>query len=96
MLDIDAETELAVLLPAYRIPDQARITKRTGEQYYVLRHNITVYQADKSTPLNLEGDFLIGPNGSVNQIKQDTLLLWRVPADELVEQLQAAWEPIPQ
>lgn len=96
MIDINEETELAVLLPAALIPDMSECTKRTGEQRYTLKHTITVYQADKSMPLNLEGSFLMGPRGSVTQVKPDTLLLWYVRAGEFVENLQRAWEPIPQ
>ena len=96
MININPSTPFAVLLAAASIPDAAEVTKRTGEQIYTLKRNITVYQADKSTPLSLDGHFLLGPRGSINQISADTLLLWRLTAESLFEELEEAWEGTPQ
>lgn len=93
------EDPIRVLLPAASIPGGSRVTKRSGEQQFTLRHKIKVYRGEidkKLLPLEIEGIFLIGDGGLINQVKEDTLLHWNTTAKELVDILQLSWEETPQ
>lgn len=87
------ETPLRVLLPACEIPDTANVTKRTGENVYTLAHNLKVYGTPNAEqPLVIEGYFLVGPRGSINQVPADRLLHWNTTAEELVDIIRQSWE----
>lgn len=90
-LTICPEDIIQVLLPADKIPDGATVTKRTGVQDYVLRHQLRVYREKPEDTLEIDGLFLLGPRGTVNQVKPDTMLHWHVTAEELVDELRRAW-----
>ena len=87
------EDTLRILLPAKSIPDQAKVTKRGGEQTFVLRHSLKLFVFADQPAVDIEGFFLVTPNGNINQIKPETELLWSVGADELIDVLQLSWEP---
>ena len=87
------ETLLRVILPAEEIPDQAEVTKVTGEEVYVLRHGLTLYSDTKGEkPVQVDGFFLVGSRGSINSIKPDKKLCWVVTAEELMDTLRCSWE----
>jgi hypothetical protein len=91
---ITEETELKVLLAASLIPDGSDVSKRTGEQVYTLKKNLTVYSdTEGKSPVVMEGFFLVGPRGSINQVSGDKLLHWIIPAGSFVAVLQIEWEP---
>lgn len=85
------ETPIRVLLRAEEIPADANVTKRTGEQVYTLKRGLRLYSEDKA-PVEITGLFLMGPRGSINQIKPETMLHWEISAEEFVEMLQRSWE----
>lgn len=96
-MNICPEDVLGVILPAESIPDGSSVTKRTGEAQYILKQGIKVYSDTKGeSPLVVDGCFLVSPSGSINQVKPTTLLRWNITAEDLVVQLQLAWEPTPQ
>jgi hypothetical protein len=84
------EDIVRVILPAEMIPDQARVSKVKGEVGYVLRHNLTLYSSAKE-PVKIEGYFLIGDRGDINQVEPGKQLCWLVTAEDLVEALKASW-----
>jgi len=89
------EDTLKVILPAEMIPDQARVTKIKGENGYVLRHNLILYSSGKE-PVKIEGFFLIGDRGDINQVDPGKQLCWCVVAEDLVESLTVSWQETPQ
>lgn len=100
-MKICPEDMVRVLLTAENIPDTAIVTKRTGEQEYTLRHNLTIYPVTNDGAVakektTIEGFFLLGPRGSINQVKANQLLHWHVTAEDLVDGLVLSWEPVPQ
>lgn len=96
IVEIRMDQTIKVLLPASLVPDGSRVSKRTGESEYVLRHSLTVYPEDalrkKGTEkISLRGLFLLGETGNITQVSDSTLLHWIVEASELVEHLQEGW-----
>jgi len=91
---IDRRERLGVMLPASMIPDGAIVTKRTGSTELVLRHSLRVYpiQGSGQVPMVVEGTFLHAGRGDINQIKPDTILVWRIEAEDFVIGLQSTWE----
>ena len=88
------EDVLLLLQPVEQIPDGATVSKRTGEQTFILRHTLKIgeYLAKNKEPLVVEGFFII--SGSyVNQVAPGTALHWHVVAEDLVETLKDSWEP---
>ena len=94
--NICPEDTLRILLPAKDIPDQAHVTKRGGEQSFVLRHNLKLFMLADHPAIDVEGFFLVTPKGSINQVKPETELLWSVSAEEFMDVIQTSWEPIEQ
>ena len=82
------DDELKIVLPASNIPDGAVVTKKTGAVKYTLKHKLVVYQnqtTDLNNPspaINIDGYFLIGSQGSINQIPPETELIWVVNAED--------------
>lgn len=81
--------ELMVIMPASSIPDGAEVSKVKGQVRYVLRHNLKIYLDDKGSrsPQIVEGYFLVGGRGQINQVKETALLCWYVTLEELVADL---------
>lgn len=92
------EDMLLVLLPAKMIPHDATVTKRTGEVQYTLKHKLTMYgippEGSKipAPPTIVDGFFVVGLQGSINQVKPETLLHWHVTAEDLLMALNVSWE----
>ena len=96
--NICPETELRVLLPAQEIPDEAIVAKRTGEERYVLRHNLKLWPDDPlkkegATTVDVFGFFLVSSRGGITQVKADKMLHWIVTAEDFIETIQRSWEP---
>lgn len=90
------ETELRVLLPAEEIPDGATVSKRTGEERYVLRHNLRVFPDDElrrsgAVVFDVTGYFMIGARGNVTQVQGKKMIHWVVVAEDFVETIQNSW-----
>lgn len=72
--------EFKVVLPAYRIPSNSRVTKPTGSVQYMLTRSIRVYgDADQRREVAASGGtvFLIDPRtGNANAMPGTTELLW--------------------
>ena len=87
--NFQSEDQLKLQLEAQKIPDRSIVTKRTGNQEYVLRKNISVYSDQKAEkPTIIQGLFLIGVRGDINQVAPDLVLCWVVKAEELYDMLE--------
>jgi len=101
-LNVCPEDVLGVLLQAADIPDGAKVTKVKGDVEYVLRHNVRVYALPQQglrpnpNPTELTGYFLMGADGSINQVEPGKVLQWRVRAEEFVDLMRSSWEEQPQ
>lgn len=88
---LNEDTWIGLLLPARLIPDGSKVTKRTGQVEYVIRHKLTVFQNQdpKSNvpPIEIEGTFLVGSRGDISQINPETMLLWWGTARDVRDQL---------
>lgn len=86
------ETTLQVHLEARLIPDQATVSKGTGDKLYLLRHNLVLHSPPpKKQPVTLEGFFIISNEGNIQQLQPDHVLKWHVAAEDLVDGLQLSW-----
>lgn len=95
-LKICPEDKLAVLLPAWQIPDKSTVHKRTGEQHLILRHELRLYQpqvkgTERLEPVVVRGCFLLNERGDINQIEAETKLCWVTTAEDLVDTLKSGW-----
>ena len=93
MFDEDEGPIVKVLMEAKNIPENSIVTKKTGEKRYTLKNKINVYSADDVRPeekvkLNIDGYFLFGARGSINQIAEDLELCWMVSLEELIVLLE--------
>jgi hypothetical protein len=92
------EDPIRVLLPARMIPHDATVSKRTGELEYTLKHKLTMYCLAPETsripapPIIVDGVFVVGSKGSINQVEPETMLHWHVTAEDLVDALRRSWE----
>ena len=101
-LKICPEDELGILLPARATPNNAAVSKRTGNKRLTLVTQLKVYmlppepldaEGNKAKPpvVELAGLFLMDGT-SVNQVDPEAMLHWWVMADEFADRLQLAWE----
>lgn len=97
-LDIREEDNLDILMLAGTVPHGSTVRKRTGEKAYTLRHNLVVYQDQKSDtpPMTINGLFIVDERGNINQIAPDKIVCWSVAAQDLVRMLVDDWEGPPQ
>lgn len=90
------EDTINVMLPAEKIPDQARVAKVGGEQPYILRHNLILWgtesEADPKKAVEVTGHFLVNERGDINQVPPGKVLRWLVTAEDLVDMLVRSWE----
>lgn len=92
---ITQQTVFRIILPAQDIPEDSIVTKPSGQAEFILKKKIKVHVSDvpakiTKADIDVEGYFLFGGRGSINQIGPDTKLAWEVPFEELVE----LWEEI--
>lgn len=96
-LGLCPEDQIRILLPANLIPDTSIVSKRSGESTFTLKHSLRVYPETKGEKvLTIEGCFLVGQRGDVNQVSDKTLLHWHVTAEDFVDTMQQSWEGPPQ
>jgi hypothetical protein len=94
---ISPEDMLLVLLPAEKIPHDATVSKRTGDQTHTLKHKLTVFAlGPDDTPVRpptvIDGYFIISDRGQINQVKEYTLMHWHVTAEEFQHLLVRSWD----
>ena len=91
-MTLNYTTPLRVLLPVADIPAGACVSKRTGEQTFILRHRIAVYGANREKLVEIDGFFLCGREdhnvGFTTQIKGEQLMLWHTTAAEMADILR--------
>lgn len=91
------EDVVRVLLPAAMIPHDATVSKRTGEYTFVLKHKLTMYgippngSKTPAPPTIVDGFFVVGERGTINQVKPDTWLHWHVTVEDFMEILNRSW-----
>lgn len=86
------DDEISVIVTAEKIPSGSTVTKRTGDARYVLVRNLTVYREKGAAPLVIEGYFLLGDRGSINQVTPGKRLACVTNADDFVYALKDSWE----
>lgn len=82
--------ELKVILPARHIPNNATVTKVTGEKRYTIRAAVHYYSAmgRKDTIVPSNGHlFIVASNGDINEVTLDQRLCWCANVLELHEHL---------
>jgi len=73
---------IKVIVPAWQIPDEATVSKRTGTKKYLLRRKITIYNhsTEKESPQNIEAKentvFLVSTNGNIEAYGGKVELIW--------------------
>lgn len=96
------EDEVALLLPAEKIPDGAIVCKRTGDKRYALHREIKLFRPHsegETIPTVVRGLFIVSadrPESSIGQVDPGTMLHWVVRVDELHELLEEAIRGEPQ
>jgi hypothetical protein len=74
---------------AEEIKDGSTVTKKTGEVQYTFKNKLSLYQTQTKgeppiLPVIIEGYFLVGARGQINQIKGDLELMMTMTAEELL------------
>ena len=69
------------------IDDGAIVRKVTGENTYCLKKQLKVYTQENKTPLVIDGIFLIGDRGHINQVLPGKKLVVIMSAEDAMEWL---------
>lgn len=73
--EVGAMEKVGLLMKAGNIPHGWNVTKKTGAVEFTLLHRVTVYRSKMDEkPIVIEGIFLAGPRGSIEQVPADLLL----------------------
>jgi hypothetical protein len=92
------ESVLKIQLPAEDIPNDAKVCKRTGENTYILKHQLTLYKSKQLegdlTPVVIVGFFLVGSRGGITQIHSTEVLCWIVRAEDFIDTINVSWEKL--
>ena len=79
---------ITVLLPAGQIPDDSKVRKVTGQKVYTLKREVRIY-GEGGTTVKCEGVVYLCAEGSVNGVKDTTMLAMDMTDDELYDLLES-------
>ena len=78
--------KINLLVPVGLVPEQAAVTKATGEKKYTVRHQLKIFHKDKETDLIAEKgvSYLVGDDGSINAFTDETLVKYPLHLDDAI------------
>lgn len=66
-------SDVTIILPAWRLPDNTEVTKKTGNKEYILKRKFTFYGDDGQTVIPEKGSVFLCSEGSVNHYNRNNI-----------------------
>lgn len=87
---------MKLLIEAREIPDNATVSKRTGDKKYTLSRTLKIYnEGAEPTVINADANTVFiqaGISVSINAINAETLLHWHVREEDLAAWLEKRYD----
>lgn len=100
---ITPEDTLRIVIAAALVPDNATVYLGTKHGKGVFKRKLKIWpdasqyaQGAMPKPTEIEGFFIVYDNGSITQVKDDTLLQWEIVAEQLADYFSESWAETPQ